>query len=152
MDLSSLQTFDLGEHGSVQLLSVPDAIDCFGSGLEVSHLDVDGRELFLRHSRWTLKIYLCPASRVSKRFSVSAALRNSLSNLLAKVDALQLKRLFITGSESLQQELAHPSVLLVEQLMSKSPLAELRLRDVQMQDESDWSLLAKMDPSVAVDL
>ncbi|KAG0331875.1 hypothetical protein BG000_010522 [Podila horticola] len=47
LDISLLQTLDLGEYSAVQLLSVPSAIDLFISGLEDAHLEAEGPRLVL---------------------------------------------------------------------------------------------------------
>lgn len=47
VDFSILNALDLGEHGSAQLLLVPNAIDLFGSRLEAARLEVDRPKLLL---------------------------------------------------------------------------------------------------------
>ncbi|KAG0340654.1 hypothetical protein BG000_011432 [Podila horticola] len=47
VDLSLLQVLDLGEHGFMQLLSMPHVIDLFVSELEAIHLGADGPKLTL---------------------------------------------------------------------------------------------------------
>ncbi|KAG0339225.1 hypothetical protein BG000_002594 [Podila horticola] len=47
IDLSLLQTLDLGEHGVIQFLSVPDAVDLFVSELEATHLETNSPKLIL---------------------------------------------------------------------------------------------------------
>lgn len=53
----------------------------------------------------------------------------------------------IHGSESVLQQLSHSSVLFLHQLISSSPVMELRLKNVQMHDKRDWILIIEgLDP------
>lgn len=62
---------------------------------------------------------------------------------MANVDAPCLKSLGIWGSELVQQELTHSSVLIVERFIKSSPLEAVRFQHVQLQDTRDWVLLFK---------
>lgn len=64
------------------------------------------------------------------------------------VDA-RLFHLQIWGTPPIVQVLSHSSILFMHQLISSSPLVELDLRCVQLQDERDWSLIVEsMDLSL----
>ncbi|KAG0028535.1 hypothetical protein BGZ82_008394 [Podila clonocystis] len=47
IDLSLLQTLDLGEHGAIQFLTVQNAVGLFVAGLEATHLEGEGPKLIL---------------------------------------------------------------------------------------------------------
>ncbi|KAI9235063.1 MAG: hypothetical protein BYD32DRAFT_470767 [Podila humilis] len=64
------------------------------------------------------------------------------------VDA-RLIHLQIQGTWPVFQELCHLSILFLHQLISLSPLVELDLRCIQLQDKQDWSLIVEsMDLSL----
>lgn len=58
------------------------------------------------------------------------------------VDA-RLFHLQLQGTWPVCQELCHSSILFLRQLISSSPLVELNLRCVQLQDEHDWLLIVE---------
>lgn len=58
------------------------------------------------------------------------------------VDA-RLIHLQIQGTQPVVPELCHSSILFLHQLISSSPLVELDLRCIQLQDEHDWSLIVE---------
>lgn len=69
--------------------------------------------------------------------------------LLLKVDAPGLKCLQICGTKTVQQELAHSSVLFVERFLCTGALEGMYLGDVQLKDANDWvRLFESMDPSM----
>jgi len=84
VDFSILKALDLGDHGSAQLLSVPDAIDLFGSRLEEPHLEIDGPKLLLPSFTLDLQLSLHSASKERESFSATAALRDSLSSVMVR--------------------------------------------------------------------
>lgn len=55
----------------------------------------------------------------------------------------QLRNLTLHGKEPALQELSHPSVLFIQQLISMSQMQELRFRNVQLQDKRDWILIVE---------
>lgn len=67
--------------------------------------------------------------------------------LVNKIDAPRLRRLDMWGSESVQQELTRASVSFVQQVISSSPLEEMNIGLVQLQDTQDWvRLVESMEP------
>ncbi|KAF9381062.1 hypothetical protein CPB97_007974, partial [Podila verticillata] len=55
----------------------------------------------------------------------------------------QLRNLTLHGKEPALQELSHPSVLFIQQLIFMSQMQELRFRNVQLQDKRDWMLIVE---------
>lgn len=57
--------------------------------------------------------------------------------LLTSVDFPQLTNLEIRGTDMLQQQLSHSSVLFVQRLLESIPLEELHIRNIQSQNKQD---------------
>jgi len=62
--------------------------------------------------------------------------------------ASQLLYFTICGSGSTLQELSHPSVLFIHQLVYLSLLVDMKFENVQLQDKRDWILIAESLNSV----
>lgn len=63
------------------------------------------------------------------------------SSLIASDGSLRLLRLHLQGSKP--QLLSHSSMLIIHDLIYSSPVIELRLENLQLQDLSDWRLVIK---------
>lgn len=66
---------------------------------------------------------------------------NEWTELWPSMVAARLLFLNFRGKESAQQELSHLSTLFIHQLVYNSPLIELYLMNVQLQDKNDWFLI-----------
>ncbi|KFH63799.1 hypothetical protein MVEG_10492 [Podila verticillata NRRL 6337] len=74
---------------------------------------------------------------------------NEWIQLLPNIETPQLQSLGIQGSECVKQTLAESSVLFLEQCILASPLVELTIGHIQLQDRLDWArLVESMDPSL----
>ncbi|KAG0345351.1 hypothetical protein BG005_001330, partial [Podila minutissima] len=62
----------------------------------------------------------------------------------------RLLRLEVQGTELAQQELSHSTVLFIHRLIFMSPLVEIFIEEVLLQDKRDWALIVEgMDPSLS---
>ncbi|KAG0359645.1 hypothetical protein BG005_000438, partial [Podila minutissima] len=68
---------------------------------------------------------------------------------LVSMDAPRLTYLDIHGTRFSQQQLSHSSVLFVQRLLETSPLEELHLKNIELQDKRDWiRIVQSMDMSM----
>ncbi|KAF9382809.1 hypothetical protein CPC16_009192 [Podila verticillata] len=74
---------------------------------------------------------------------------NDWIQLLSNIETPRLLSLGIQGSARVEQTLVHSSVLFVKQCIRASPLVELTIGHVQLQDRLDWvRVVESMDPSL----
>ncbi|KAG0340651.1 hypothetical protein BG000_011429 [Podila horticola] len=128
--------------------------------LDVSQLSQVGlssiQEVFGRSNLEQLQVVCTPVDSLSQ--SITQVLGfvqwNTLKSLTLSGDDIdewcqlwpssvspRLLSLQVNGSSSVIQELSHSSVLFLQHLIFSSPLVELHLKNVQLQDKRDWALL-----------